>query len=325
MSSLSRHNEIMRIYSHRQDEDRRALERRRSEIYERIPQIAQLDKRPGAIAMQRYRAYMSGGDAQALDGLRGELGQVTNERERLLEQAGYPADYLKMQYTCPICRDTGYDADGNYCRCYIQMEREMLRTQSQLRSAVRRENFDELSMEYYDDEQIIDEVGVTQRAYMEKIIARCRRFAEDFGDGANIMFVGGTGTGKSFLSHCICAQLLQQDCSVIYLSATDMFEIMAAARRDREKDDGASDMRERILEAQLLVIDDLGSELTNAMTVTDLFYILEKRMSGGLSTIISTNLDINSMRDIYSERITSRLQSKFDILPLYGQDIRLMR
>ena len=325
MSSLSRHNEIMRIYSRRQDEDRSALERRRGEIYEKIPQIAQLDKRPGTIAMQRYRAYMSGSDANALEALGGELTEVTHERVRLLEQAGYPADYLQMQYTCPICRDTGYDDDGNYCRCYIQMEQEMLRTQSQLRTAVRRENFDKLSMEYYDDEQIIEELGTTQRAYMEKIIARCRRFAEEFGDGANIMFVGGTGTGKSFLSHCICAQLLQQDRSVMYLSATDMFEIMAAARRDQGADDGMRDMRERILDAQLLVIDDLGSELTNAMTVTDLFYILEKRMNGGLSTIISTNLDINSMRDIYSERITSRLQSRFDILPLYGRDIRLMR
>ena len=171
MSSLSRHNEIMRIYSRRQDEDRSALERRRGEIYEKIPQIAQLDKRPGTIAMQRYRAYMSGSDANALEALGGELTEVTHERVRLLEQAGYPADYLQMQYTCPICRDTGYDDDGNYCRCYIQMEQEMLRTQSQLRTAVRRENFDKLSMEYYDDEQIIEELGTTQRAYMEKIIA----------------------------------------------------------------------------------------------------------------------------------------------------------
>ena len=324
MSVLARHNEILRIYSRRQDENRAALERRRVEIYEKLPQIAELDKRPGAMALERYRAYMSAGDSTELESLREELAGVTRERERLLAQAGYPPDYLKMHYTCPYCRDTGYDDDGNYCRCYVQMEQAMMQTQSQLQGIIRKENFDTLSFEFYDDEQIIDGMDMTQRQYMERIAAYCRRFAEEFGTGANILFTGATGTGKSFLSHCICAELLKQEHSVIYLSAIELFEIMAKARMEKDATDAIKEMRERVLEAELLVIDDLGSELTNTMTVSDLFFILEKRMGGGLSTIISTNLGLNRMRDIYSERITSRLQSKFDIIPLYGKDIRLI-
>ena len=324
MSSLSRHNEIMRIYSRRQDEDRADLERRRREIYERIPEIEQLDRRPGSIAMARYRAYMAAGDEHDLDSMTGELSSVAGERSRLLEAAGYPADYLEMHYTCPYCHDTGY-VDGEYCRCYLQMARAMLQEQSQLQDAVRTENFDAMTMEYYDDEQIIDGIDMTQRGYMEKIAAYCRRFAQECDGSRNIMFTGATGTGKSFLSHCICERYLSQERSVIYLSAIELFQVMSTARMDRDADDTVRELRERILDSDLLVIDDLGSELANTMTVSDLFYILEKRMTGKRSTIISTNLGLNRMRDIYSERITSRIQSRFDILPLYGRDMRLVR
>ena len=323
MSSLSRHNEIMRIYSRRQDEDRADLERRRDEVYARLPEIEQLDKKPGSIALARYRAYMAAGDAGDLDRMTGELGDVSIERRKLLEAAGYPADYLEMHYTCPDCHDTGY-VDGEYCKCYLQMERAMLKEQSQLRDVVRKENFDSMTMEYYDDEQVIDGIDMTQRGYMEKIAAYCRKFAQEFDGSRNIMFTGATGTGKSFLSHCICERLLAQDRSVIYLSAIELFQTMSRARMDKDADDTVRELRERILDCELLVIDDLGSELANTMTVSDLFYILEKRMTTGRSTIISTNLGLNRMRDIYSERITSRIQSKFDILPLYGRDMRLI-
>ena len=324
MSSLSRHNEIMRVYSRRQDENRAALEKRRAEVYRRVPAIEQLDKRPGAIAMERYRAYMAAGDAKELEPLNSQLSEVTRERARLLEGAGYPADYLQMQYTCPRCRDTGY-VDGEYCTCYLQMERAMLQEQSQLQDVIRTENFDSMTMEYYDDEQVIDGIDMTQRVYMEKITAFCRRFAQDFDGSRNIMFTGATGTGKSFLSHCICGELLKQERSVICLSAIELFQTMSTVRMNKYADDAVKELRERILDCELLVIDDLGSELTNTMTVSDFFYILEKRMTEKRSTIISTNLGLNRMRDIYSERITSRIQSKFDILPLYGRDMRLVK
>jgi DNA replication protein DnaC len=323
MSSLSRHNQIMRIYSRRQDENRSALEKRRAEVYKLIPEIERLDKRPGAIAMERYRAYMAAGDEKVLEPLRGELSGVARERTKLLEAAGYPADYLEMHYTCPYCKDTGY-VDGEYCGCYLQMERAMLQDQSQLQAVIRTENFDVMTMEYYDDEQVIEAVGQTQRSYMEKVIGHCREFAREFDGSRNIMFTGGTGTGKSFLSHCICAELLKSGHSVICLSATDLFEVMSTVRMDRDADDAVKELRERILDCELLVIDDLGSEVANTMTVSDLFYILDKRLAEKRSTIISTNLSANEMKAPYSERITSRIHSKFDIYPLFGNDIRML-
>ena len=232
---------------------------------------------------------------------------------------------MEMRYTCPDCKDTGY-IDGQKCHCYRRMEQKMLYEQSRLDQVIRRENFGVLDMDLYDDTRVIDALGMTQRAYMEKVAAYCRRYAEEFSEkGGSILFTGSTGTGKTFLTNCIAAELIRDCHSVIYLTATELFDVMGKVRIDKVEDDGITELYERLNDAELLIIDDLGSELTNSMTVSNLFSILNKRLILGKSLIISTNLSLNSMRDIYSERVTSRLQSSFDIIPLYGEDIRLRK
>ena len=154
---------------------------------------------------------------------------------------------------------------------------------------------------------------------MEKVVERCRN------SRGNILFTGSTGTGKTFLSNCIAEERIKAGDSVIYLTAIELFDIVARVKIDKTDDNAVRDLYDRILDCDLLIIDDLGSELVNTMTNSSFFYILNDRLINKKATVISTNLGLNAMRDYYSERVTSRIQSEYDIIPLYGDDIRLKK
>ena len=176
---------------------------------------------------------------------------------------------MEMQYHCPCCRDTGF-ADGKKCRCFRQMEIQVLYDQSNIREVLERENFDTLSMEYYDRERIDGRVGMTVYDYMSMVIGECKTYVENFGrEKGSILFTGSTGCGKTFLSNCIARELLRQCYSVVYLTATDMFDILSESRFGGRDGEEVRDRAAYILDCGLLIIDDLGTELINKMCIRD--------------------------------------------------------
>ena len=145
-------------------------------------------------------------------------------------------------------------------------------------------------------------------------------FADEF---RNLFLYGDTGVGKTFLSNCIAKELIDKSFSVIYLTAHEFFDTMAKGKFER--DDTAEEMCEHIFDCDLLIIDDLGTELPNSFTVSQLFLCLNERLLRRKSTIISTNLSLESLVEIYSERTFSRITSNYTMLKLTGDDIRIKK
>ena len=206
------------------------------------------------------------------------------------------------------------------------MEIEILYDQSNIREVLERENFDTLSMAYYDRNHVDEKTGMTVYDYMSRVIRECREYVENFkNEKGSILFTGNTGCGKTFLSNCIARELIRRYFSVVYLTATDMFDILAGSRFSGGDDDEAKDRASYILDCDLLIIDDLGTELINTFTASQMFYCVNERLNRNKGTIISTNLTLGELQDAFTERVTSRIMSRYKIIPLIGDDLRLVR
>lgn len=322
--SNSQYNAIMRVYNQRQFLNKREQDERIREVYEKIPQVEALNDEIVASMAQAGRRKLMG-DEDGADVLKKEAALLKEQKIQYLKRNGYPADYMDMKYRCPDCRDTGY-ADGKKCHCFRQMEIEILYDQSNIKEVLSRENFDTLSMEYYDRERIDEKSGMTVYEYMSMVIGECKAFAENFGEEkGSILFTGSTGCGKTFLSNCIARELIRRCYSVVYLTATDMFDILSESRFNSRDEEEVRDKAAYILECDLLIIDDLGTELINTFTASQLFYCINERLNRKKGTIISTNLALNRMQDEFTERVTSRIMSQYRVLPLLGDDLRLIR
>ncbi len=302
---------IMREYDELLRQDRADRDARIAEVYERVPKIKELDGERGTLALKIVRSGSAPHVSQA-------FAKIKEEKEKLLKDAGFDPDYMEMRYRCPDCNDTGY-ADGKKCHCLIARENKVLYAQSNLDKILEKENFDTLDENVYSEPE-----------HMKKVVSYCRKFVSGYGLQQtalkkNILFTGSTGTGKTFLCNCIAKELMEKTVSVIYLSAIELFDVMAKARVQHTEDVMINELYERIFECDALVIDDLGSELTNSLTNSNLFYLLNSRLLSGRCTIISTNLNIDELRDEYTERVTSRIISAYDIIPVIGDDIRLHR
>ena len=322
--SNSQYDAIMREYGRQQIENHHKLEERRQEIYARLPVVRQLEAEIAERSVACAKKLLEG-DKSVLDRLKEDLKDLREQKSLIIRAAGYPDDYLELHYRCPDCRDTGL-IDGRKCHCFLQAQMKLLHAQSNLEDVLERENFNALSYEYYDDTEILPQLGITNAAYMRRVVAGCREFVRDFDKiHDNLLFTGSTGVGKTFLTNCIARELMDDFHSVIYLTASDLFDVFSRNKFDYDNAEDMKDMYRFILDCDLLIIDDLGTELNNSFTSSQLFYCINERMNMSRSTIISTNLTLARLRDSYTDRVTSRIMSGYRIIPLYGGDIRLLK
>ena len=322
--SNSQYDAIMREYGRQQIENHHKLEERRQEIYARLPVVRQLEAEIAERSVACAKKLLEG-DKSVLDRLKEDLKDLREQKALIIRAAGYPDDYLELHYRCPDCRDTGL-IDGRKCHCFLQAQMKLLHAQSNLEDVLERENFKALSYEYYDDTEILPQLGITNAAYMRRVVAGCREFVRDFDKKHdNLLFTGSTGVGKTFLTNCIARELMDDFHSVIYLTASDLFDVFSRNKFDYDNAEDMKDMYRFILDCDLLIIDDLGTELNNSFTSSQLFYCINERMNMSRSTIISTNLTLARLRDSYTDRVTSRIMSGYKIIPLYGGDIRLLK
>ena len=322
--SNSQYDAIMREYGRQQIENHHKLEERRKEIYARLPVVRQLEAEIAERSVACAKKLLEG-DKSVLDRLKEDLRDLREQKALIIRAAGYPDDYLELHYRCPDCRDTGL-IDGRKCHCFLQAQMKLLHAQSNLEDVLERENFKALSYEYYDDTEILPQLGITNAAYMRRVVAGCREFVRDFDKKHdNLLFTGSTGVGKTFLTNCIARELMDDFHSVIYLTASDLFDVFSRNKFDYDNAEDMKDMYRFILDCDLLIIDDLGTELNNSFTSSQLFYCINERMNMSRSTIISPNLTLARLRDSYTDRVTSRIMSGYRIIPLYGGDIRLLK
>lgn len=310
---------IMREYDRRQYRNYRTQCARRDEVFQKIPRIREIEEQISSFSIaQAEKLFLdeqgTGADPRALEDLRRGLTALRQEKELLLKGQGYPADYLEMHYTCPACQDTGY-IGRRKCDCFRREEIRLLYSSSRLEEALSKENFSTLSFDVYDAEQ---------KAAMPAVIGACQRFVQTFDqEFQNLMLYGPVGTGKTFLTNCIAKELLDSSHSVVYFTAFQLFEQFSPSYGDAGSAEGQC--HDAILDSDLLILDDLGTELLNTFTVSRLFQVLNERALRRRSTIISTNLSLKDFRDLYSERIFSRITSSYTLLKFTGSDIRIRR
>ncbi|MCC8060750.1 MAG: ATP-binding protein [Clostridiales bacterium] len=320
----SQYNEVMREYERQQIANRHDRDARVAEAYARVPRLRALDALTASKGAAFARRALEG-DPRAGEALREELDTLRTEKETLMREAGYPVDFMELRYRCPDCRDTGF-TEGRRCHCFEQARIRILYDQSNIREVLERENFSTLSEDCYDDKQQLQGLGMTQREYMRRVVRQCREFASGFPEhGRNLLFTGGTGVGKTFLANCIAREVIDRYFSVIYLSSQDLFELLSRYKFSREVSEESEESYRHILDCDLLIIDDLGTEVNNTFVSSQLFYCVNERILRQKGTVISTNLSPGMLRDTYSDRTASRIMSNYTAIPLYGGDIRLKR
>ncbi len=319
--SNSQYNAIMRIYNQRQFQNKHEQEQRITEVYERLPQIHQIDDAISTQAVACAKRLLEG-DLGARERLKKQIADLREEKAILLEVYRYAPDYMDMQYHCKECQDTGY-IGGKKCHCFKKEEIRLLYSQSNIQEILERENFSTFTFSYYDNKEVIPQINMTVADYMKEVYRWCREYVEKFKpNGGNLIFTGSTGVGKTFLTNCIAKALIDRFQSVIYLSANDLVEIFSKNKFHYDTEQEMRETYQYILDCDLLIIDDLGTELNNTFVSSQLFYCINERLLRKKSTIISTNLSMDKLRDTYSDRILSRIASQYSLIPLYGEDIR---
>ena len=309
----SQYDTILRNYEDCQTKNRHLLSLRTTEVYEQVEGYWELEASVSSISVECGKRMLSG-DESALSELKGRLHTLSEQKKQLLTSAGLPADYLDPIYDCPDCKDTGY-INGEKCHCFKQQMISLLYEQSNIHEMLQTENFSHLSYEYYSGEDL---------AAFERAVNACRTFIAGFDkEYSNLFFYGTVGCGKSFLSGCVAKELIETGHSVIYFSAIGLFDFLSRYSFDYKNKENLYNTFEDLYNCDLVIIDDLGTEVTNNFVTSELFSCLNERHIRKKSTIISTNLSLGELRERYSDRIFSRITSNYKVCRLSGQDIRM--
>lgn len=292
------------------------------QIYSACPALYGIDREMAQAAMEIASAAMSQDGAAQVERIKAAIMELQGKKMGLLAQMGCDPQSLQPQFNCPHCQDTGF-ADGKRCRCWQELYRR--ETAKQLPSSALNGqcSFESFNIDYYPAR---DDGGGNPRQTMERIARICTEYAERVGDGAgSLLFIGKTGLGKTHLSLAIAGRAAQRGCLVKYSSAQGIIDRYERTRFGRSPTADDWDFVAAVGSAQLLIIDDLGSEFVTSFSQSVLYNIINDRMMNDMATIISTNLDAAKLTSVYEQRISSRILCGYTALGFSGKDIRLMK
>ncbi len=318
------YNQILREYDSRVLKNKYELDERRKEAYSLIPRLKDLEDEMISLSAQSGRLALFGDDS-GLKELKSKTLELKEIQLELLLAHGLSADYLEMHYHCNKCKDTGHIGNEK-CNCLKQAIADLMYSNSNIKTILANENFNNFSFRYYSDDYVDQTTGLSPLSNMQKVVANCKRFIKHFKDKRdNLLLLGNTGVGKTFLANCIAKELLDQGYTVIYLTAFRLFDILEKYKFGKDEDNSyqASNQFDYILNCDLLIIDDLGTEFYNSFTNSQLYLIINERLLRKKSTVISTNLSLSDINLNYSERVYSRIISSYAVQRIIGEDIRL--
>lgn len=312
----------------RQREENQAEQRRRTErVYAIAPEIKEYDLllRRQMAELVRLTVSKSAKLGEQLEELKQRNLELQRLRAEALMQRGCPIDYLDEIYSCPKCRDSG-TYQGGVCSCLEKLYNAELTKELGTLLKNGDESFERFDLSYYDTAPM--DSGISPREIMQATYSGCLRFAENFPNvSGSLLLQGGTGLGKTYLSACIARVVAKKGCSVCYdttAAALDAFERQKFSRDAAEAQ--AADTRvKRMLSCDLMILDDLGTEMLTPISQSALYTLINTRLNQGLRTVISTNLSSDELEKRYTPQISSRIEGEFIALPFVGQDIRRLK
>ncbi len=317
---------VLHEYQQLRDKNAQLARQRKEEIYKKLPRIREIDDSISTLGIRLSHIVLKhpkDADVQ-LDRVKDEIRSLQQEKGEILAINGYPVDYLEPIYNCPDCKDSGY-IKGDRCHCLKQRLMDYTYAQSNLGRQLSKENFSTFNIDYYSDTAFNKE-KLSPRRNMEIIYTACLNFVNTFDTSdINLLFYGSTGLGKTFLCNCIARELMIKGKTVLYQTAFRLFDILSEYKFSSNKAEYDKNQLDNLVKADLLIIDDLGTEVNNSFISSELFNILNTRLIEGKKTIISTNLTLGELAKHYSERIMSRIIGHYHILKFYGEDIRKKR
>lgn len=291
------------------------------ELYKTIPELKKVDDILADIGLKLFNEALKGKDGyeQRVEEIRKDHVETLNLRKELLRYHKLPEDYTDVKYECSLCNDTGY-VDVNMCVC---MKRELAKAgyeSSGIGHLIKKQSFETFSLNYFKHDQQL-------YRNMENNYIRCKNYAQNFNSDKyeNIIFLGATGLGKTHLSTSIAKVVIENGFDVVYDTAQNIFEDFQYERFSRTYQDTSASRTDKYFECDLLIMDDLGTEVVNQFTLSCLYNLINTRINKEKSTIINTNLNRNDLRKLYADRITSRLFGEFDTLIFQGTDVRELK
>lgn len=320
---------ILQEYEKRHIQEVKSLEERKSKIYKEIPRIKEIDEELTDFSLITIKGILNNKN-YAIKALNDKFDTLKLEKAKLLKEAGFPKDFLSMHYTCPLCKDSGYISQDGLtvmCSCLQQKILDAKYNDSNI-STAKNQTFETFDLNLYSDVANKEKYNstISPRKNMENIKKVTLNFVDNFDDEnvKNLLFSGGTGLGKTYLSNCIVSSLLNKGKTVIYQTAPVMLDKLIAEMFD--KNNVSNSFSENLLTADLLVIDDLGTETMNSLKFSELYKIINTRLLNQnnkiTKTIISTNLSLQQLFETYDERLVSRFVGHYDIFKFFGEDIR---
>ncbi|SHH52350.1 ATP-binding protein [Tepidibacter thalassicus] len=317
--------EILLKYERIRDNAKFNLEVRKNKIYKKIPRIKEIDDKIFQIGLSLSKAVLMSPEKreEIIQKAKIEMNKLKKEKNHILTTNNIPLDYLEIKYKCEKCKDTGFIKNGIKCDCLKQELINNAYKISNLSKMVEKENFNHFDINLFSDKKSDDE-EISPRENMWHIYSICENFILNFDENndENLLFYGNTGLGKTFMCSCIAKELLDKGKIVIYKTAYDLIEVAKSYKFEKQFSSTDKENYKILFECDLLIIDDLGTEIINTFSTSEIFNIINSRLIENKKTIISTNLSPAQIASTYTERIFSRLISYFRMLRFIGEDIR---
>ncbi len=287
---------------------------RLDEMHKAYPELAQIDAALAETGIKLVEAISLGADGitERVAAIRRDNEKLQQDRADMLVFYGYPADYTDVQYTCQLCGDTGYQGQ-KMCPCMKRALSLLALEKAGLAPLAKTQRFDTFSLDYYRGDDKIT---------MQKNLEICREYADSFSAASeSLLFLGKTGLGKTHLSTSIAVAVIDKGYDVVYTSAPTLFLSLEAEKFGRE----ATVPFHEAEDADLLILDDLGTENQSPLHVNFLYQLINARMVAGKPTLINTNLSVREIKERYTDRVASRLLGEYLVLGFVGQDVRMQK
>lgn len=312
-----------KILSQKQQKAKVEANLRKLEVYEKIPYLKNLSEQLAQTSLKLTKMIFSGDDNvnQAVEQIKNENLKIQQEQREILVANGYPFDYLEIKYSCNKCKDTGY-VKGLKCQCLKELITELNVYQFNQSTNVTPKTFEMFSLNYYSE--VASDRNVSPRKHMGEIFEFCKAYAYQFTKNSpSVLMMGETGLGKTHLSLSIANVIMRNGYVALYISALDLFRMLQ--NEYYGKGDPDKNTMQTVLDADLVIIDDLGAEFESQFNNASLYNIINTRLNSNKPTIINTNLTANEIERRYLSRVASRLMTLYKCLKFVGKDIRQIK